>query len=192
MRPARSRHVAAVVLATTVALVAAPAPQPVEAAWQDAESGAATFAALSIPKPVYLAGASGCSISTTSVLGVGLVINSYTLTFAMPEGYGAADIQVGGGNTSSTIALASAAVTPAATSPTPNPTRQYSITFNRALLDGLLTGLLGGSGYLGVRVAPSSLIVPPLARDTIWTSPWAVVQVGTGLLGTNPTCAVIG
>ncbi|SMQ73888.1 hypothetical protein SAMN06295909_3474 [Plantibacter sp. VKM Ac-1784] len=199
MRWARRKFVAVFVALTAIGVSAASTPQQSEAAWQSAGFGAATFGALTVPKPVYLPGANGCSISATSVLGIGLVLNSYTLTFTMPEGYGAADIQVGSANqpaagvtVQQAMVLASVANTPMASAPTPNPNRQYSLTFNRGLLDGLLTGLLGGTGYLGVRTAPASYIVSPVTRDQIWASQWAIVQVSTGALASNPTCTIVG
>jgi hypothetical protein len=163
----RTRAIAlAVALAGTLAAVGAVPAEPTEAAWSGGQSGAASVAALTVPPPTL----SSCTARNVLVLGAEIAV-----VWTPAAGYAATEAEFVTGSSpdlGSALGLLSG-VTTTGTGPS------YTTTFSA----GALSGLLGGTIYVGVRTARNYGAVT-------WrsTTPTATATV-PAVIGTG-TCSV--
>jgi len=161
MRPGRRKLQTVFIILTAVLFAAQPAPPQTEAAWADAELGAASFTAATIA-PVTM---TACTFNP-GLLGIAA---SYTITYRMPAG--ATDTlfeystTAGFGN----VTVLAPTVTPSATA------NHLDATISLDLLGGVLTGAkyFGLSARFGSewqstrKVAQGSAIVLGLATCSV-------------------------
>ncbi|WP_298040597.1 hypothetical protein [uncultured Microbacterium sp.] len=147
--------------------------QPTEAAWTEAEYGAAPpITTIKIPTPIRV-GTPGC-VLTPGLLGL---TPSITITWQIPapiSQYGESDAEYGqivGGLLEPILGGLLGSINTVETSP-----NAFTTTVN----SGLLTGLLGASKSIGIRLnGPGG-----------WDSDWLVANASMGLAGINPQCSM--
>ncbi|MGX5696665.1 hypothetical protein ACWKWP_10755 [Agromyces soli] len=165
-RRSRPRAAALVVaLAGVLAALTAVPAEPTEAAWSRAETGAGAVSALTVPPPTL----SACTARNVLILGAEI-----TVTWTPAAGYASNEAEFVAGSSpdlGSALGLLSGVTTTGTTAP-------YTTTFSA----GALSGLLGGTIYVGVRTARNY-------GSTIWRSvtPTATATV-PAVVGTG-TCS---
>jgi hypothetical protein len=168
-RITRLLRVTTALLAALVLAATAVPTESTEAAWRDAETGAATFTATTVPTPVRT---SDCT-ATSGLLGVNPIVTVY---WRLPEGvsgYTVTDAQFARESGGLLIPLTSALLGNVSTVGSPS---GYTTQFS----GGLLGGLLGGTMKLAVRfVGPGG-----------WTSSWLVATATLPTLGGTGTCTL--
>lgn len=173
MKRGMRRRVTAAVLGISVlvGVAAAPPASLTEAAWTDAESATAPASALTLSTPTI----TGCTIQNLSVIGVGLVFQSVTLTWT--SAYPLANVRL-----TATSGANTGTVPPAniASSGPVGGLYTYSATLNQALLTSLVTNLLGST----------TTLTATNVMGSNWVSAGASRRLAIGLLGLNATCTV--
>lgn len=162
----RRRIVLALAGATVLVSSVVPATSSTEAAFTDVEHANATLTAYVVPRPSLF----GSCTTNPGLLGA---TPSITIDYALPAGFTTTALQYGVGGSPTSITRVTSGVTTTTVS-----TNRYRTVFT----GGLLSGLLGGSATVAVRV----LDVP----HNDWTSRWATATGGSGLAGIGAYCTV--
>lgn len=160
-----ARQVAAVIVLVGFALAVFALPQSTAASWSDSMNTSGSVTAVQVPKP---------TISTCNVSG-GLFNPTITLIWTAPAGYSKTNAQFATQETVSglpvMVPLAGNAVT------TTGSISPFTSTYST----GFLTGLLGGSKTVGVRmVHPGST----------WTGSYASATASMTILGFSLGCVI--
>lgn len=148
-----------------------PSVPETDAAWNDAEVGAARFEARTVPTPI-IAQTPGC-VASGGALGL---TPSVTIHWRFPpeaSGYTLADVEFGEVITAGVLEPLLGGLLGSTT------TTETAGRFQTVVNSGLLTGLLGGSKSFGIRVA----------EENGWSSDWLVAHASMGLAGLNPRCS---
>ncbi|RUR01450.1 hypothetical protein [Labedella endophytica] len=148
------------------ALVLVPTARPTEAVFTDSETATGTLTAFVVPRP---------TLSSTCTINPGLLgaTPSITIEWTLPAGYASTDVRYGVGATPTTLQPVTANYVT-----TPLSGARYRTVFS----GGLLSGLLGGSASVGVRIQDTP--------KNSWLSRWATATGGSGLAGINAYCTV--
>lgn len=167
------RRVTAAVLGFSVLIGVAAAPSAglTEAAWTDAELATSPASALTLSAPTI----TGCTIQNLSVIGVGLVFQSVTLTWT--SAYPLANVRL------TATSGANSGTVPSANISSSGPVSglyTYSATLNQALLTSLVTNLLGST----------TTLTASNVMGTNWVSAGASRRLTIGALGLGATCTV--
>ena len=164
-RRVRLLSLAVAAMAATLVLVV-PSVSTTDAAFTDAEHASTTVRAYVVPRPPI---ENPCTTSA-GLLGAAPTI---TIVWTLPAGYASTDVEYGIGATATTLAKVT---TNSAT------TSLGSGRYRTVFSGGLLSGLLGGSASVGVRILD--------APKNNWTSTWSTATGSIALLGLGTTCTV--
>lgn len=160
-------------LAVLTAVAVIPTAQLTEAQFTDTEyTGPATFTSTALVTPSI----TGCTIQNLSVIGVGLVFQSVTLTWTSTYPSTNMHLTATSGTTTGTV--------PAGNISASGPVSgvySYSATLNQALLTSLVSNLLGST---------TTLTLTSVLPGTSWVSPATTRKLTIGLLGLGATCTV--
>lgn len=157
-------------LAALTGVAVLPSAQLTEAQFTDSEYTSASFQATTLVAPTITA----CTIQNLSVIGIGLVFQSVTLTWTST--YPPADIHLTATSGATTGTVPAANIT---SSGPVGGVYTYSATLSQALLTSLVSNLLGST---------TTLAVTSVLPGTAWTSPGATRKLAIGLLGLGATC----
>lgn len=160
----RRRIAAGLVLAGIVAATAI-APQSTLAAWRVPTSGAASFTAITVPRPTIA--------SCVFTPGPGGTTPRISIAWTAPSGYTSGQAQFGyTGSTGLQVVTGPLLSSVSTTGTAPNYTTVFS--------SGLLGNVIGGSTTVGIQLVHSSG----------WASAWSTATATSGLLGSNPSCTI--
>jgi hypothetical protein len=160
-------------LAVLVGVAVVPSVGMTEARFTDTEhASSSTFAAQTLAAPVI----TGCTVQSLSVIGIGLVFQSVTITWTstLPP----ANVRLTATSGANTGTVPSANIS--ASGPVGG-VYTYSATLNQALLTSLVTNLLGST---------TTLTATNFLPGTAWVSAGASRKLTIALLGLNATCTV--
>ncbi|MDT0157476.1 hypothetical protein Q9R19_07570 [Microbacterium sp. ARD32] len=152
------------VLCVTAALIGPAHPVPTEGAWASGQVAKTAISAAQLTAPTI----TSCTVSTVSVLGIGLVFKDVTVKWKSP--YETSNQRVYFGTALGTKA-------PTRTGPVEG-VYTYSVTYDSDLLRSLVSNLLGSSTPIRVQAQ----------YGADWVSPAATKTLKIALLGLSPSC----